>query len=355
MRWFVLLPGSLVPAPLAADIVEPALQSQLSHWLLRATRTPDESVRDAPMGATHLSWLWRAFGGDAAVPVTAPYAWRALSHASAILPNDDSQWWHCDPIHVEVGRDQLLVGRSDDANLSDSEADALAQEADAVLRAHGALLKRLRHDCWFVQTDQPWRLDTTPLMSSRGMPLGPCLPTGADAARWRKVLTDIQVRWHQHAINYAREELEKPPVNCVWLHGGGVWAPLPRTPFASVVCNDAVLRGWALAAGMSASALLDEGQVPPQRGNAVSVWTDLHEPASFESWGVWQERIAAVAVRLAQLRTEAFRVGFESIELLLSGRQVMRGLSLRKNDHLRFWRRPTRSTLAALLAEPVAA
>jgi len=355
MRWFVLLPGSLVPAPLAADIVDTAQQTELSHWLLQAKRAPDESVRDAPIGATHLSWLWRAFRGDGAIPVTAPYAWRALSHASAILPNDASQWWHFDPIHVEIGRDRLIVGRSRDAQMTESEADALAVEADAALRAHGALLKRLRHDAWFVETDHPWRLATVPLMSARGQSLGPCLPIGADAARWRKILTDIQIRWHHHAVNDAREQRARPPVNGVWLHGGGVWAPLPRAPFASVVSNDAVLRGWALAAGAAPSALRDEGEAPHPRGDAATVWTDLHEPASFGSWGVWQSCFAEIAARLARLRARAFGAGFESIELVLTGREVIRVLSLRRRDRLRFWRRPARGALAALLAETVEA
>jgi hypothetical protein len=350
MRWFVLLPGSLVPAPLAADIVDATAAPRLSRSLLQASRAPDESVRDAPIGAAYLSWLWRAFCGDGVIPVTAPYAWRALSHASTILPNDTSQWWHCDPIHVEVGRDRLIVGRSRDAQLSESEADALALEADAVLRAHGALLKRLRHDAWFVETDHPWRLDTAPLMSARAQSLGPCLPMGAEAARWRKILTDIQVRWHHHAVNHAREERGQPPVNGIWLHGGGVWTPLPRAPFASIVSNDPVLRGWALAAGAAPSALLDEGAVPQKRGDAVSVWTDLQEPASFESWGVWQACLGDIAARLERLRARAFDAGFESIELVLTGRQVIRVLSLRQRDRLRFWRR---GVLGPLLAEPI--
>ncbi len=354
MRWFVVVPGSLVPAPLAADIVGAARQGQLSTWFSRATRAPDESVIDAPIGATHLAWLWRAFCGDGAIPVTAPYAWRAQSYASAILPADDAQWWHCDPIHVDVAREHLMVGRSEDAQLTEAEADALATEADAVLREHGALLKRLRHDAWFVQTDKPWRLDTAPLVSARGQSLGPCLPIGADAARWRRILTGIQVRWHHNAVNYAREERGQQPVNGVWLHGGGVWRPLPRAPFATVVGGDPVLRGWALAAGTAPAALIDENELPRAQGDAVSLWTGLLEPARFESWGVWVERFAGFETRLAQLRVRAFDAGFESVELVLSGLQVTRVLSLRRRDRLRFWRRSGSGSLAAVLAEPVA-
>lgn len=351
MRWFVVVPGSLVPAPLAADVVGSARTPRLAEWLGRAGRMPDESVRDAPLGAMHLAWLWRAFCGEGAIPVTAPYAWRALNHASAILSEDGTQWWHCDPIHIDVARDHLVVGRGADARLTEAEADALATEADAVLREHGAWLKRLRHDAWFVQTERVWQLDTAPLASACGQSLGPCLPVGADAALWRQILTAIQVRWHDHEVNRAREERGEQPVNGVWLHGGGAWAPLPRAPFATIASDDAVLRGWALAAGVPPSAFIEETGAPPRRGDAVSLWTDLLEPASFQAWGVWVERLAETEARLGRLRDHAFGAGFESVELVLCGRQVTRVLSLRRRDRLRFWRRAT--ALSSLLAEPV--
>ncbi|MGE5338588.1 MAG: hypothetical protein ACM3PU_12210, partial [Gemmatimonadota bacterium] len=338
MRWFVVIPGSLVPAPLASDILGAAQAGQLAAWLVRAGRAPDEAVRDAPINATHLTWLWRAFCGGSTVPVTAPYAWRALNHASAVLPDDGSQWWHCDPIHVEVARDHLLVGRSQDALLTEAEADALATEADAVLREHDALLKRMRHDAWFVQIGTPWQLDTAPLITARGQSMGPCLPRGADAARWRRILTEIQMRWHRHAVNLAREQRGQAPVNGVWLHGGGAWAPLPRSPFVAIASDDAVLRGWGLAAGLPPTALIGEADVPPRHGDVVSLWPELLEPAAFESWAVWLERLAAVQARLDRLRQHAFASGIESIELVLTGRQATRVFSLGRRDHLRFWR-----------------
>lgn len=351
MRWFVVVAGSLVPAPLAADIVGSARTAQLAGWLARASRARDESVPGATAGAVHLSWLWRACGGSAS-PVTAPYAWRALSRASALLPDDGSQWWHCDPIHIDVGRDELLVGRAADAQMTETDADALATEADAVLREHDARLKRLRHDAWFVQADRAWRLETVPLSAARGRPLGACLPAGADAAHWRKVLTEIQVRWHQHAVNDAREQRGLQPVNGVWLHGGGAWAPLPRAPFATIVSGDAVLRGWALAAGLPPAALHDDDATPDSNGDAVSLWTDLLEPASFESWGVWVERLRDIEARLGRLRDRAFGAGFDRIELVLGGRRGARVLTLRQRDALRCWRRASMAALAESLAEP---
>ncbi len=349
MKWFVVVPGSLVPAPIAPDVLAAAPTGTIAARLARARRAPDDVPR-AARRAAHLGWLWHAFGGRGS-PVTAPYAWRASSHASAILPDDGAQWWHCDPIHIDIGRDELLVGRSADAQLTEAEADALAVEADAALRAHDALLKRLRHDAWFVQTERPWQLDAAPLLAARGRPVSASLPQGADAARWRKVLNEIQMRWHEHAVNAARASRDLPPVNGVWLHGGGAWAPLPRAPFAAVVSDDPVPRGWALASGVPPAALHDEGDLPRRAGDALSLWSDLAEPAAFDAWGVWLEGLAAMDARLERLCARAFAAGFESIELVLCGHHAVRVLSLRRSDRLRFWRR---AALGELLAEPVA-
>ena len=324
---------------------------RLASWLAHAKRGTDEHGFEAAHGCVHRAWLWRAFAGEDSPPVTAPYAWRALNHATAITLPDESQWWQIDPIHIVLARDHLRIGAGDDADMSGIEADALAIEADDVLREYGAHLKYLRHDAWFLQTDEPWQLATVPLDAARGQSLADCLPTGPDAARWRKILTEIQMRWHHLPLNEAREAQRRPTINGVWLHGGGIWRPLQRAPFATIASDDATLRGWALAAGLAPAALVADNELPRHTGgDAVSLWTGLLEPARLEAWGLWLERLAAFETWLAELLTCAFGAGL-GVELVLCGDQTARTFSLRKNDALRFWRR---ATLADLLEETVA-
>jgi hypothetical protein len=55
------------------------------------------------------------------------------------------------------------------------------------------------------------------------------LPRAADARLLRRLQVEVQMTWHDHPINEAREERRLPVVNSFWLSGCGVAqaAPLP--------------------------------------------------------------------------------------------------------------------------------
>jgi hypothetical protein len=341
MHWFVLLPGSLVPPAIAADLAGALARAELNHLIACARRTAD-AVFAAEAGSPHRQWLWRAFTGSQSRPLTAPYL---ASHVA-----DNRPWWQCEPVHIEIGRDQLRIGRSAEAQLSVDDCAALAADAAEVLREHGKLHARSDRP-WLLELNAPWTLDTIDLDAARGHSVSMCLPTGPDGARWSRLLNDIQMIWHHHPVNRQREALGLSAVNGLWLHGGGTWASLPRTPFATVGCADPVLRGWALASGLAAGAMTTEMEVTMAAGDAVTLWPDLLEPAAFESWTEWIQHFGDIDARLSALRKRAFAAGFDSVELLLCGRATVRRISLGRRDRLHFWRRAADAALAGLLAD----
>jgi hypothetical protein len=341
MHWFVLLPGSLVPPAIAADLAGALAGAELIQLVAHARRGVD-AVFASDFGSPHRQWLWRAFTGSDGRPLTAPYFSARVA--------DNCQWWQCEPIHIEIERDQLRIGRSADAQLSVGDCAALAADAAEVLREHGTLHAQSDQP-WLLELNEPWTLDTVDLDAARGRSVSPCLPTGPDAARWSRLQNEIQMIWHHHPATRQREALGLPTVNGLWLHGGGTGAPLPRQPFATVACTDPVLRGWALASGLAAGAMTNETDVTRAAGDAVSLWPDLLEPAAFESWSEWIECFGDIDARLSALRSRAFAAGFDSVELLLCGRATIRRISLGRRDRLRFWRRAAESKLAGLLAD----
>lgn len=344
MRWFVIVPGALVPASLAPDVLAAATAPRLARRLARAARRAETHSDGVP----HLDWLWQAFGGPERTVVTAPYAWRALSGDSATTAAIESQLWFCEPVHFAFARDHLLVASLATAPLEPEEAQALAAAADDLLRGSGASLRLLDHAHWFLQVDPAWRIDTVPLAAALGRSAYDVLPAGPDAARWRKLLNEIQMCWHIHPVNVAREARGAPTANALWLHGGGVWRALPRAPFATLLADDPVLRGWALAAGLAPAALLPADATPAASGDALSLWDRLQASAAAGDRDAWLGRLPTLEAAIESVCERAFAARFASVELVLAGSRSTRRFSLGAHDGWSFWRR---AGLARLLGE----
>jgi hypothetical protein len=342
MRWTVVVPGGLLPLPIAADVLAGADTPWLAQALARAQAEP--AIRFAAGGATHLSWLWRQFGGGGD-PVTAPYALRALD-ADA---ETGAQCWHVDPVHFAFARDHLLVTPLDAPPVPQQEAVLAAHLQTALGELAGDAGPRLhRHrGHWLLTLERPWSLQSTPLEGALGQPAHEHWPQGPDAGLWRRLLTDVQMRWHEEPSIEEPEASGSRRTNALWLHGGGTWAALPAKPFAAVVDTDPVLRGWALAAGLPRQALHDDAAIPP-RGDAVSIMRDLLVPAQFEAWGQWLERLAQLEASLQALQRACFAAGYEEVALALCGRREVRLARLRRGDAWKLWRR---APLAPLFGE----
>lgn len=344
MRWTVVVPGALLPSPIAADVLAGATAPWLQQALARAQTEAETTFGSG--GAPHLSWLWQQFGGNGE-PVTAPYALRAVD-ADA---DPGTQCWHVDPVHFAFARDHLLVAPLDEPLAAD-EAIALARHLRAVLHEHATVDAQpslhLHDGQWLLTLARPWSIQATSLDGALGRSAHEHWASGADAAAWRRVLTEVQMRWHQEQFNEMREARGRRAVNALWLHGGGIWAALPARPFTAVASEDAVLRGWALASGLSRAALRDDDASVGKHADAVSIRRDLLIPAQFESWAHWLERLTTLDAALRSLHEACLAAGGDELALVLCGRRQVRVAVVRRSDSWRLWRR---TPLAPLFAE----
>jgi hypothetical protein len=342
MRWTVVIPGALVPASIGSDV----LAAAATPWLARALSRSESGPVTVDCGsAPHLAWLWQQFGGEGE-PVTAPYVLRALDADS----RTDAYCWHVDLVHFAFARDHLVVTPLDE-ELSPEEEARLAHHLRSALRELPDRMSPALHihrGRWLLELAHPWTMRTTPLDSAIGRSAHEHWPEGADGAAWRRLLNDVQMRWHQDAINDAREARGKRPVNGLWLHGGGAWMPLPRRPFAAVAGADPVLRGWGLASGLAREAMSEDDAMPPAGGDVVSIRRDLLAPAQFEAWGQWLDRLTQLEASLRDLQRACSSAGCEELALVLCGRRQFRIVRLRRRDNWRVWRR---TALAPLFTE----
>lgn len=337
MQWTVVVPGALIPAPLAGAVIDAARSGQAGAAVVHLPGLLATAQIDAPRdtvprfeGAAHLGLLWPRFGHAAQPPASAAGAWHAL-FGSAPPPH----LWLADPVHFGFARDHFLVDALPD--LADEEFAALADAAADSLRAAGARL-HLAGTQGFIAFDTGWQLDAEPLACALGEPVQPRMPEGPDASRWRRLLSEIQMVWHEHPVNQAREARGAPPLNALWLHGAGQMGALRLDGLTEVVANDPALRGWALAAGLPPTQVHADLDRTP-RGNALLLWPDLFAPCKAEAWGAWLPAFARFDAWLGRLATRAAAAGAR-IELLLAGRRQTRRVLITSTDRWKLWRRP---------------
>lgn len=316
MHVTLLLPGALLPREVIGALQEPLAQTTLAAVLARAELVGDTATD----GPAHLAWLAEHLFHRPLPLATGPYAYAALAGTAAPAP-----LWHADPVHVELARDHLVVTPLADLP-SEDEATALIGVANELAqRCEARVVTAAGH--WFLQTTRPWSLQAVPLTEALGRPLQEVLPTGDDALAWSRLLTEIQMAWHAHPVNAAREARGEATVNSVWLHGGGQWQRLTDTAFTAVQSDAPEWRGAAWAASIPMC-----GPRCATPDGALVVWTELLAPRVLHDWSQWLATLQVIDQRVAALAR------ISGLDLVLTGDAIARRLTARAGDRLRFWR-----------------
>jgi hypothetical protein len=150
--------------------------------------------------------------------------------------------WCLDPVYVQLDREMAYL--TDPAQLALSENEA--REIIASLNAHFDDIMHVRYHApgqWLVNID----LDVHTMTPTQAMQqdINRVQASGKDASRWRQILNEIQMLLHAHPVNEARMASAKPPVNSLWLWGGGVLQTGP-TVLDVVYTDDTLAQSAAL-------------------------------------------------------------------------------------------------------------
>jgi hypothetical protein len=194
-----------------------------------------------------------------------------------------------DPVSLVAGRnDVTLAARIDD--LDADEAGAMIATLGAHFANDGLTFHAPRPDAWFVLQDMTPDLATTPLGAVRGA-IYPWLPTGGDAPRWRRWLSEMQMLLHAHPANARREAQGRVPVTGVWMSEGGRVADVARAGatslFAPAAREGDVARGLARLRGTTAALPPSNFAALPMQDDAVVVLdraTTANAPRMLTDW-----------------------------------------------------------------------
>jgi hypothetical protein len=167
---------------------------------------------------------------------------------------DEACWFSAGFVHLAPDRDQLVLMPESILHVTRAETAALAGAFDAMYGAEGWALEVRDQGRAYLRCPQPLDAVTHDPETIAGQPVLERMAAGADAVKLKQLMNEIQMLFHTHAVNTAREEAGQPTINSLWLWGGGV---LPKTGAArtpkAVMSNLPLLQGLARWAGGEAA------------------------------------------------------------------------------------------------------
>lgn len=336
----LVLPSALPVPEFAPDLVRalqaPALAALLSRTSAQRRVAADDAVRALP----HETWLARALGlGGAGQPAFAGAAMRAYG-----LDADGGTWFIVNPVHIEIARTHLMMGDPRHLGLGEPDSRALFDAARPYVEEAGHALLYGDAQTWFLRADDWAGLDTATPDAALGMDLTDWMPLGERAAAFRRLQNEIQILWHTHPVNAAREARRLPVVNAFWPWGA-----------AAAAATAAPASGTRLAAFDTAAWLARLADTVPAdlarfapsiAGDTLLVCGSVAPYAAAADWGGWVGAMGQLEAQLFAPILDSLKNGrVRDVTLVLSHRDALFEATTNAMAQRKFWRRNTLESL----------
>jgi len=321
----VVIPELFLPQQLAAyasaDLGLPALEKLLARGYCEPLKID-----------TLEEWLCQFFGiGKLAI---APLTLKA----DGVQP-EDYYWLRADPVGISLQREQTILQA--DLALSAEEAALLCESLNAHFAADGLRFVAPHPQRWYLQLEHAPDLKTQPLPQVVGSDLHAHLPGGADALRWHSVFNEIQMLFHEHAVNQAREQRGEPVVSAVWLWAGGKAIKSLSRPFACVAGDSELATAFAQAAGIPVVQSAEQMLGNLGSGDCLLVWEGLRDALQRADIGKWRSALQQFETEYAMPLLAALSAGLvEQITLDVLSEGAARRYVLTRAALWKLWRLP---------------
>ncbi|HEY0589194.1 MAG TPA: hypothetical protein VGD52_23880 [Pseudoduganella sp.] len=320
----VVLPFALPPAELASELSHnlqaPALATLLSRNNLLKKHVIDEDSRVLP----HEAWLARERGGLAS----------AVMRGFGLAPKE-GYWFIAHPVHIQLARNHLVLADSRRLRLDEADARVLFELA----KPYFDDLVWGDAETWFMRADGWHALDTASPDGAMGSNLADWMPVGPTALAFKKLQNEIQMLWHEHPVNEARQQRGLAPVNSFWMWGGANAGPVASPPPSSLAV--------AAAAPSWLAALATPGtKAAPGQGGTI-VLPQLIPLGAGNDWGAWLGAMQQLEHEWFAPLLAALRDGRTTdLTLILSSREGWTEIRTSKPALRKFWRAQNLKTLS---------
>jgi len=319
----ILLPFGLPDPQMAPDLLRqlhaPALEMLLARSKPSVYREFDPFSRMLP----HEAWL---SGGTNDAATSPPLATSMMQKLSVAV--EPGLWFIVQPVHIHIARDHLVLTDMRRCPLSEAESRALFEAARPHFEQAGKTLCYGDAKTWFVRADDWNNLLTATPDAAGGHNIDIWMPKGEGERAWRKLQNEVQMEWHEHAVNEARASLRLQPINSLWIWGASDGKQAALRPIADINISAAA---WLASTSTSRLMVLD----------------NLSEAALAEDWGSWLDYMQALDKSWFTPMLDALRTGKAAhLKLIVSNTTQLREFEISKMALRKFWAKPSLARLA---------
>ncbi|NYE60389.1 hypothetical protein FHW58_001541 [Duganella sp. 1224] len=328
------LPFGLPPAELANDLLRALETPALATLLGRHSDLQYQVFNHDSRVLPHEAWLGDTLGLGA----DGAFATACMRGCGLAAEASQGHWFLLQPAYVQISRTHFLLTDLRGLQLGEADSRGLYDIARPYFDDIGKPLLHGAPGLWFLRADDWAGLSTASPDAATTQSMGDWLPEGEHARAFRKLQNEVQMLWHEHPINEARQARGLQPVNSCWLWGGaGPAAPAGRVAVAGGTA-------WMDALAAPDSRQASAAQLIAQPGAALLA--DLIAPAQVGDWADWLARVQRLeqewfAPLLAALQDG--RIG--GVRLVLSHRFGTSTVSTSRLALRKFWRKPTLTPL----------
>ena len=250
-------------------------------------------------------------------------------------------WLRADPVGVSMQRDQITL--QSDISLGADEAARLCESMNTHFAADGLQFYAPHPQRWYLRLEQAPAIQTVPLPQVVGANMHEYLPVGEDALHWHSVSNEIQMLFHDHTVNLAREHAGRQQVNGVWFWGGGNFQlNLPKL-YAGVMGGSDLARAFAKAAGLP---VLNKIKTNPygreeDQGDLLLVYEQLRHCMQSADIGNWRKAMQLFEREYAEPLLGLMKASsVERLTLDVLGENTSRRFTLTPDALWKIWRKP---------------
>ena len=269
-------------------------QPCLEGWLSRGDRTET-------FGRDGLATLCGHFGVAAESGSDLPTA--PLAALGDGLETDAAPFWlHADPVFLRPDRDRLLLFDERVLDPTSAEAQSLAHLFNHHFAEDGIRLHVPNPTRWYLAVPGPPGVQTQPLHEAVGRDIRRFLPTGEGVRRWNGLMNEVQMLFHGADVNREREAAGKPPINGLWLWGGGrLPAVQPQERVGRVIGDHPLARGLAQWAGLPWEPLSANWISADQTGDSLVFDDALWPSVYYADAPTWTDALSTLNRRCGGL------------------------------------------------------